>query len=64
MTAKYTQGREVDEAKVYKGRMNLVHKLLYEFVNECVMSRSMRKNEATALDLEAVELKCLIRIYC
>lgn len=36
--------------------MNPIHKLLYEFVNKCVLSGSKRRNEATALDLAVMEM--------
>lgn len=41
---------------MYKEEMNSIHKLLYEFVNKCVLYRSKRRNEVTTLDLAVVEV--------
>lgn len=48
LTNKYTQGREnLMTSKVGKGEMKLVHKLLFEFMNNCLLPRSEKRHEAT-----------------
>lgn len=57
LTSKYTQEREkVVSRKVWNGEIKSVHKLLFEFVNKCLLPRSERRHEATYLDLEVMEV--------
>lgn len=41
---------------MYKGETHSIYKLLYEFVNKCVVPISKRRNEVTTLDLAVVEV--------
>lgn len=57
MTNKYNQKREkLTARKVGKGEIELVHKLLFEFVNKCLLPCSERRHEANYLDLAVIEV--------
>lgn len=57
LTSKYTQEREkLIARKVRTGKMKLVHKLLFKFLNKCLLPRSERRHEVTYLDLAVIKI--------
>lgn len=57
LTNKYTHKREkLTVRKVGKGEIDPVHKLLFEFLNNCLLPNSERRHEATYLDMVVMEV--------
>nr|XP_009803926.1 PREDICTED: uncharacterized protein LOC104249244 [Nicotiana sylvestris] len=58
ITRKLCDVTEVNEAKVvYKSEMKLSHKVLFEFVNKCLLPRQERRHIANYMDL--ILMECL-----
>ncbi|XP_070034568.1 intracellular protein transport protein USO1-like [Nicotiana tomentosiformis] len=56
ITRKFSDNEEeIDPKAVYKSEMKPPHKVLFEFVNKCVLPRQERKHIATFLDLVLIE---------
>nr|XP_033513699.1 uncharacterized protein LOC117278344 [Nicotiana tomentosiformis] len=57
VTKKFSQKFELDAShKVYKTDMTPFHKLLFQFVNSCILQRSESRHEATLLDMAMMEI--------
>ncbi|MCE0481099.1 hypothetical protein HAX54_038510 [Datura stramonium] len=64
LTTKFTQERIKNVVRhILKGEMNLFHKLLFEFINKCVLPHTKRRHEGSLRDLvvmDSLDLNMLI----